>query len=211
MPRGTRSVRANRRGANAVRRSESAYAASYPPGSHTFTPPKAGYYLFVLWGPGQGSTGFTEFLASPSGCYCEYTDHLDPTQRVALTVSAGVPGGSTATTATFPDGKVVSAGPGNSLIATGGDVNLLGSAGGTGAVAPSAGSGTGGGAAGSGLSGGGGAPGVLPFRGGAGGASQASGTAPGGGAGDTGTGDKAKGGDGQVLVLFLGASRTRPA
>lgn len=124
--------------------------------SYTFTAPDQGVYKFVLWG--SGTFGNT---AGGSGAYCEYSRQMAKGQTVALVVptsSGGLP-----TTATFPDGKVVSAGFGGvgvAGIASGGDVNLNGS------LAGVAGLGSGGGT--SGVGAGGGAPGVLPFRGGSG-------------------------------------------
>lgn len=161
---------------------------NFPPGSHTFTPPRDGYWKFVLWGAGPTANGSQ---AGSSGAYCEITKYLSTTQSVAIFVS--IPAGSpVATTATFPDGSVASAGSadggGTPGVATGGDVNLAGSALGV------AGLGTGGGAASLGA----GAPANAPFRGAPGGGSGERGKTPGSGGATT-----FPGGDGLALAVFV--------
>jgi hypothetical protein len=179
----------------------------YPPGSYTFRPPKPGFWKFVLWGPGGCWNDFGD--AGGSGAYCEYTRYLDPTQTVAVVVSEY----GSATTATFLDSKVVSAGAGVDAgaggTASGGDVNLNGSTGGLN------GAGTGGGAKGTGGSAqaGAGAPANLPFRGGRGSNINHSGptggaTTPGGSAGAVAGGvntTNAAGGTGLAIAMFVRA------
>lgn len=157
----------------------------FPPGSYTFSPPDPGVWKFVLWGPGGNGSGSG---TGSSGGYCEYSLSLGVRDRVTLSVGLPAIGTtSTATTATFPGGKVVSAGPGaqgagGGGVATGGDLNIAGSDGSDGSIVGPAGGGTGGGPGGvAGV--GAGAPAALPFRGGGGGAANSTGYAPGGGAG----------------------------
>lgn len=164
---------------------------TFPPGIFSFSPPKAGYWKFVLWGAGDGSNG-----GGASGGYAEKTLFLDPSQAARLVVgsrAAGGPGG--ASTATFPDGQVVTCGGGNAAtpgIGSGGNVNLAGSAPGA------AGLGTGGGIAHTGA----GAPANLPYRGGAGGSSPTTGSGGTPGAGSIGAGQY-PGGDGLIIVSFV--------
>lgn len=199
-----------------VRKASRQTPYQFPPGSYTFKVPKSGYWKFVLWGPGAiGSNGDD---GGGSGAYCEITKPLASGQSVALVVGSGskvgISNSSGASTATFPDGNLTSAGTtvsslggtGVAAVASGGDVNLNGSLGGqgtggtnTGAV----GSGTGGGAGGvaAGANGGGGAPANLPFRGGAGGsAGSTNGRSPGGGASSV-TGMSS--GDGQIIAFLV--------
>lgn len=164
-------------------------AFQYTPGSYTFTAPQAGWWKFVLWGAGDSNGNAT------SGAYSEYTVFLGVNQNVALVVAtANTLASALDTTATFPSGKVVTAGGAGASpgAASGGDVNLAGSASGA------AGSGTGGGAAGSGN--GAGAPANLPYRGGAGSGGSGQGHTPGGGAQTAGG---FTGGDGMAIVSFV--------
>lgn len=162
------------------------YVFQYTPGSYTFIAPQAGYWKFVLWGSSDGLGG------QASGGYCERTVFLGVQQSVAFVCGAGGSGGAgNPSTATFPDGRVVSAGAGSTVggVATGGDVNLDGS------VPGVAGQGTGGGAANSGA----GAPANLPFRGGAGISGGLAGRTPGGGSGSV----SAQGADGMIIAVFV--------
>jgi len=188
------------------------YVTNFPPGSHSWTPPEAGWYKFCAWGHGGigNATG-----SGGSGGYCEITRSLAPGQTVTIVVGQCPFGsGATNTTITFPDGKVVTAGSTDGATAgtaSGGDVNLAGTAGSTSITGASggSGSGSGGGAGGAGAAGthngGAGAPGVLPFRGGRGGKGNASssesaqGATPGGGGGMPASGGE-PGGDGLVIV-----------
>lgn len=162
------------------------YTANFPPGSYTFVTPAPGLYKFALWGAGSGSGG----AAASSAAYCEISRWLAYGDRVALVSGAHALGAGNASTVTFVDGKVVTAGGGNGGtpgVASGGDVNLDGSAAGV------AGLGTGGGAAGQG----GGAPAVLPYRGGVGGTGAV--VATGAGVGTVG-GATYPGGPGLIIV-----------
>jgi len=166
----------------------------FPAGSWIFTPPRAGQWKFVAWGPGgHGGNG-------ASGAYFEKTVSLSIVSTVQIVV--GTPTLSD-TTVTFPNGIVATAGraAGSAVgVATGGDVNLAGS------TSASVGLGTGGGRAGTGGAGAGsGAPANLPYRGGPGADiaafSQAN-NSPGGG----GTNDgivPTPGGAGLVLAVFV--------
>lgn len=188
----------------------------YAPGSYTFTAPVTGYWRFVLWGSGGVAT--TGGQGGASGSYVELTRFLRAQQTVSLVVRDSA--STSATTATFLDGTVASAGSANTTTAgtasiTGraelGDVTLSGSLGGAsgGANAGAAGLGTGGGAGGAGGSGdpgGAGAPANLPFTGGAGGAGGVTaiathGRSPGGGGGASVSGSS--GGDGLALALLV--------
>jgi hypothetical protein len=179
---------------------------NFPPGTHTWSPPKAGYWKFVYWGGGGGS-----FSASGgSGAYGEVTRFLTPAQSVSISVGMG--GHSSAagqtTTLIFSNGLQASASGGANDggaggTATGGDVNLSGSAGVSSGSISSAGQGTGGGTGG--LNCGGGAPANLPYHGGNGGNPSGlpnpGGGAPGGGAGFVGVAER--GADGAVFAVFL--------
>lgn len=189
--------------ATAVYRDVLGFLYQYTPGIYTFTPPQAGLWKFVLWGAGGGCFNGTSGQAAGSGAYCETNRRLDPAQNVTIIVGAGSTNSGGATTVTFPDGTVVSAGggvTGNSTgvggVASGGDVNLAGSA------AGQAGGGTGGGTS-AGTTSGGGAPANLPYRGGSGGAANASGQSPGGGAGAAGPGLQPSGGSGLAMAFLL--------
>ncbi|WP_309091097.1 hypothetical protein [Phenylobacterium sp.] len=176
----------------------------YTPGTYSFRPLQSGYWKFVLWG--GGANGGASSWGGGSGAYCEKTVFLTTSQAVALNVGAR----ASATTATMPDGTIVSAGGAigqSGGTAWGGDVNLNGSPGGSGSSSGAAGSGTGGGGGGSKdtNNGGAGAPANLPFRGGAGGTGSNTpdpGTSPGGGGGDAGSG-AGVGGNGLAIVLFV--------
>lgn len=181
----------------------------FPPGSYTFTPTISGWWKFVLWGGGSENSSANN--GGGSGGYSEITKFLTPSQTVALVVGIGARAGvaATASTATFPDGTVVSAGAASGRTggtATGGDVNLDGSLGGTGASSGAAGLGTGGGAAGTGNSSGAGAPSNLPFRGGEGGtaAGNTRGRSP--GAGGSATVVSAESGGDGLIIAFLARS-----
>lgn len=178
----------------------------YSPGTYTFKPPRSGYWKFIGWGPGGGTSNLSDTGAS--GAYGEITKFLTTAQSVAIVVSPN----SSATTFTFPDGTVASAGngaqgPSGAGIATGFDVNLNGTPGVTNSSgsSPPAANGTGGGTSG-GANGGAGAPANLPYRGASGTApgstSTVMGQSPGGGAGQTSL-TLAAGGSGLALVVFL--------
>lgn len=175
-----------------VGRAELFTAGSYP----AWAPPKSGFWKFVAWGAGGGSTSAA---AGASGAYVEKTVLLIVTNRIAIVVGVGSSGNaSTATTIALPGVIDVTAGAGeqgnNPGLASGGDVNLNGS------NPPSAGSGTGGGAAGA-SGGGAGAPANLPFRGGAGTNGENDGHTPGGGG--TTNALSSRGGDGLVIAYFV--------
>lgn len=207
MARGLISSRGNLGGANARRRASStAYAASFPPGTYTWTAPTSGRFKFVLWGGGyQGEVG----NGGASGSYAEKTATMGLGQTASLTV--GGPGSDTVLT--LPGGAVITAGAaaaGNTVgVASGGDVNLNGSLGGAPSASGVNGLGTGGGVGGAPNAtkpGGAGAPATLPFRGGAGldGATGAlvAGQAPGGGGiYNSGSGVISLGGHGLAIVL----------
>lgn len=168
--------------------------------SYTFTPPKAGRWKFVGWGPGHSS--------GASGAYVEITRFLNTSQSATLHVGGQ---GVSDTTITLP-GAVATAGRAAAGpvvgAATGGDVNLAGSLPGTGGSDGVAGLGTGGGAGGDGdgstYDGGGGAPANLPFRGAAGGDENANeGPGVGAGAGGRGAG-LYPGGPGLILAVYVG-------
>lgn len=163
-----------------------ALGALYAAGAHIFEAPATGRYMFTLWGGGAvgGGTG------GGSGAFAQKTRRLRRGETVSIVVGAS----AGASTATFIDGSVVTAGAGTGTgggLATGGDLNLNGSSGGTSGNAGDGGGGTAGGAGGAnqGADGGGaGAPGQGLYKGGRGG-SQASAPASapgGGGAGGTG-------------------------
>ena len=187
----------------------------FPPGSYTFTPTVSGRWKFVLCGGG----GYVSPDGGGSGAYAEITKFLTTGQTVALVTGRGAntDAAGTDSTATFPDGTVVTAGAasGNTGgVATGGDVNLDGSDGGLDIDSSAGGNGlgTGGGAGGPGTGvniygGGAGAPANLPFRGGAGGSGQnvATGRSPGGGCASGAYPGKISGGDGQIIA-FLASS-----
>lgn len=198
----------------------------YLGGAFTFTVSRTGYYKFVLWG--AGGNGHTAAAGGGSGAYCEYTRALSAGQAVIIV--APVVGTAAATTITFADGKVVSAGngasatvnvPGSGGVASGGDVNINGSSGGssngTTGQPGSEGGGTAGGTGGDpfGAGGGGaGAPANLPYIGAAGVTGANSNVSyPGPGAGGSGGfspgGPNANatnsGGPGVCLVQYLGA------
>lgn len=182
------------------------YATNFRRGvTLVFTPPKAGYYLFVGWGAGGG--GQPTSGCGGSGAYVEVTRYLTPNQSVSIFVGIGATGGNgSATTFTFQDGSVVSAtgGPafgGGSVAATGPfDFSLNGTAGPADGATGGPGLGTGGGAAPGGANLGSGAPGRLPFRGGDGGGNNF-GFAPGAGAGEGGS--NTTGADGAALAVFV--------
>jgi len=157
-----------------------AFTTFYPPGIYTFTVPRTGRWKFHIWGPGGSYSGAD---GSGSGGYCEITRKLTATSTVALVVA--MPG--SASTATFGDGTIVSAGSGGNISggsAIGGDLNIPGSSGALAGSGLSGASGTGsGGGSGGPTNGGGGAPGFLPLRGGRGGDGSRGATSPGGGAG----------------------------
>lgn len=175
------------------------WSACYPPGTYNFRPPYAGYWLFVLNGPG-GPGGITP-NGSVSGAYLEKTILLNPSQTVALVVGHS----GTDTTAIFPSGAEATAGSGATSIpgiASGGDYMLSGSPGNT------AGLGPGGGAAGAfgGNLAGAGAPGTLRFPGGQGGSYVAGGVIAGigaGGGGEQFAGRAQQGGDGRAFIEFV--------
>lgn len=168
----------------AGKRGPQTYTALYPSGSYTFTPTINGFYKFHLWGSGgNGTAGPT---VGASGAYCEFTAYLTVRDGVTLGVDRVTQTTPTlgATTATFPNGKVVSAGSATTTtpgVATGGDVNLPGVAGAS----------TTGGAA----------PGTATMRGGAGGTvALVNGNTPGGG-GTSGSASGDIGGDGLIVIV----------
>lgn len=192
-----------------------AIVAMYLPGAHSFRPTVPGFYKFVLWGPGGSEVAAGGLGSGGSGAYVEITKPLAAGQVVALVVSDyGAP-----TTATFPDGKVASAGhgadcPGGGAggvggAATGGDVNLDGATGGSSVGPAQAALGTAPGAPGSGNNAGAGAPANLPFRGGRGGNPYTTASittnpqAPGGGGGAAGSASSVKNGSGMVIVQLV--------
>ena len=189
----------------------------FPPGSYTFTPTVSGFWQFVLWGGGGEDNAATN--GGGSGGYCEITKFLTTAQTVALVVGVGARNAvaGTASSATFPDGTVVTAGAAsgrNGGTATGGDVNLAGSLGGDGSVGGNgaAGLGTGGGLGGAGATGsrggGAGAPANLPFRGGDGGTAGGGGN-PGGrspGSGYAAAVSNAQSGGDGMIIAFLARS-----
>jgi hypothetical protein len=181
-------------GMNGRRPQFEGFTYQYPSGSYVFRAPMAGYWKFVLWGPGGQGTFSSN---GGSGAYVEYTQFLGASEEVSIAVGAPAP--TSNTSATFANGRTVIAGrgsPGVGGTATGGDVNINGSAPGV------AGGGTGGGAPGT-NGGGAGAPGQLPFRGGDGGATtghQEGGSPGAGGMFNSGIYD---GGSGLALVYLL--------
>ena len=182
----------------------------FPVGSHSFAPTVSGWWKFVLWGGG----GKDNNNGGGSGAYCEITKFVTTGQTVALSAGRGQGAlAATASTATFPDGTVASAGGASGNTggsASGGDVNLNGSTGGLDAsgTAGAAGLGTGGGLGGPGngasVGGGAGAPANLPYRGGIGGDGSAStevvGRTPGGGCASGSIGTYTMAGDGQIIA-----------
>jgi hypothetical protein len=191
----------------------------FPAGTYTFKAPVAGDWKFVGWGPGGGSNAGA--AGGASGAYVEVTRHLAAGQKVDIVVRDSSV--TTATTITFPDGTVASAGGASGATAgvasivnrKPGDVMLDGTAGkptGT-AANGDAGQGTGGGAGGTGGtfpstdSGGAGAPANLPYRGGNGGSlgslGSGHGRTPGGGSAAQGTPNALPGGDGQVIASLV--------
>jgi hypothetical protein len=191
------------------------FVANYSAGTYVLTVPRDGFWKFVAWGVGGNCGGSTDPGQASAG-YVEVTRFLAAGQTVTLVVPVytGVPG---ATTITFPDGSVASAGsaqggaaptPG---VATGGDVNLNGSAApGAGAFDGLPGGGTGGGPGGlhqAANSGGSGAPANLPFIGGRGGLGGGGSNSPAGvGAGCGAAGGSVVGiqaGPALVIVLYV--------
>lgn len=170
--------------------------------NYAFTPPKAGYWKFVGWGPGAQGLGVPNGSGA-SGAYVEVTKFLTPAQTVAISVAQQAD-----TVFTFPDGSTATAAKAAGMtggLASGGDINLSGTAGSaTGSLAGGSGLGTGGGlggAAGGGASGGPGAPANLPYRGGVGGTASATGPGVGGGLAENSTGF----GTGLALAVFIRA------
>jgi hypothetical protein len=110
-----------------LRRQPVPYEASYPAGVHNWVSPASAYYRFVLWGGGgvDGTNG-------GSGALAIAVRRVARGQIVALNVAdGGAP--SDDTTATFPDGRVITAGSAVNTVAgvaSGGDVNINGVAGG---------------------------------------------------------------------------------
>jgi hypothetical protein len=148
--------------------------------AQNFVAPSSGFYLFVAWGSGGlGGVGGLAQHGGGSGAYLEVTRFLAAGQTAVVRVGRVTQ--AEATTVTFPDASVASAGQGQPNVnggaagaggvATGGDFMLNGSAGQLNGAAGLPGAGTGGGA-GSAAVGGfppmNGAPARLPFRGGAG-------------------------------------------
>jgi hypothetical protein len=175
--------------------------------SYAFTPPRAGYWKFVLWGP--GGAGVPGVAGGASGAYAEITRFLTPAQTV--TIVAGEPfTGSAAidTTVTFPDGSTIIAGAASGAVAgvpSGGDFGFTGTAGVNGNGNPGAGTGGGSGGAGTGSSSGGaGAPGRLPYRGGTG-AGLSGGTTVFAGPGGGGLETPINAGPGHVLAVYIRA------
>lgn len=169
--------------------------------SYNWSPPRAGYWKFVLWGAGDGSNGAG--VQGASGAYAEKTLFLSPKDVVAILVGIGKGGVGADTTVTPPSGLVITAGGGNGStggVASGGDVNLNGSAPG------SNGLGTGGGLSGDPTTAG--APAMLPHRGGNGAFNAGTGPFCGGTPGGGGVGGAivfGAGGSGYVEVSFVRA------
>lgn len=200
------------------RKRPTVYAYSYPAGSYTWTCPASGLWRFVLWGAGAGADQATPYGGASGGFYLAER-YVTKGQTVAVVAGAGVEPVSTAGTdggpssATFPNGEVITAGGGIGNGAnTGGavtanrntDIVYAGTAGVTTATAGADGNGTNPGTGGT-ASGttrpGSGAPGYGPYRGGNGanGSATRGGFAPGGG-GTTTSVDGSAGGDGLVLI-----------
>ncbi len=156
----------------------------FAPGNHSFRAPKAGFWIFAVWGAGGAASNG----AGGGGAFCLKTIYLSPGSNVALVVAHP---GFGASTLTFQSGAVLSAGggqtgsssPGLGGVANGGDINVDG--------AP--GVGTTGGAAGS----------SGQYRGGSGGTNGAAGRSPGGGSGGfSGTGIQVMAGSGLILATY---------
>lgn len=178
---------------------------TFPPGSYTFTPPKPGFWKFVMWAAGGSGSG----SAGGSSGYAEYTRYLRANDSVALNVCAVQAPSNT--TAAFADGRLVTVTFGSAATAgaaSGGDVNFPGNPGGAGTGADGlVGLGSGGGAGGTGdgvsVNGGAGAPANLPYRGGRGGNFSGAGFGGSPGAGSTATGGSSSGGAGLIIVALV--------
>lgn len=194
------------------------YAYSYPAGSYTWTCPASGLWRFVLWGAGAGADQATPY-GGASGAFYLAERFVTKGQTVSLSVGASADPGPAAgtdggdTTATLPNGEILTAGGGRGNGAnTGGavtanrntDIVYAGTAGVTGATAGANGNGTNpgsGGAASGATRPGSGAPGYGTYRGGDGASGVAAryGGTPGGGGTTTST-DGTGGGDGLALI-----------
>lgn len=187
-------------------RSSTPRNASYPAGSFTFIAPASGWFRFVMWGAGARSNQGGPW-GGPSGAFVLAERPLAQGQRVSLVV-ADADNTPINTTATFPDGEVLTAGSGDRItpavgVATAnrnrGDIAINGS------LANANGGGNNGGTSkpGNGTPdrSGGGAPGWAGYRGGdgAGSASGFPGSSPGGG-GSVDSGVGTFGGGGLVLI-----------
>lgn len=187
---------------------------AYPTGADTFIAPANGYYRFVLRGAGGGGSIAGSALGSgASGAYIEAVRRLSKGERVALSVAnfTAINANGLATTATMPNGEVISAGGGQASAGLGGvalagalDVAISGTAGSAEGVngANGGGNNPGSGGAGNGNAGGAGAPGNGNFRGGAGAPGASSSTAGHGAGGGTqsSTGINQIGGTGTLVI-----------
>lgn len=192
------------------------YASVIVPGTYLYLAPNARCQVEAfMW---AGSTSNSTGNGGAGGGEAVYKKFISGAlQQIPITVAAGGQNGNPGnpTTLTLPNGVVITANPG--LVVAGGstagaggsggngDLNRSGGAGGTISSAGAAGQfgGAGGLAGGGGQGGGGGSGGFSDFGdilGGAGGAGLAAGFSPGGGGG--GQGGLAKGGDGQIIMIF---------
>jgi hypothetical protein len=159
------------------RKSPTSYSYNYPAGSFTWTCPASGTWRLVLWAAGGGSTNGSN-LGGGSGALYIAERFFAKGQTVALVVGGciGAASNGANSTATLPDGEVITAGGGQANGTAGAvtanrnlDVVFAGSAGGAAGGSGVAGLGDAGGSGGAGVaaqSGGGGAPGYGPHRGG---------------------------------------------
>ena len=86
----------------------------YPPGTRTFTVPASGKYRIAVRGSGGGGGSGGAGLAGSSGALVIGDRYLNKGQTVALVIGAppGFNADGNASTATFPDGSVMTAGGG---------------------------------------------------------------------------------------------------
>ena len=170
----------------------------YPAGSFTFTAPKSGKYRIVVRGGGGGGGAGGAGVGGASGALVIGDRFLSKGQTVALAIASAPPINTDAanTTATFPDGSIMTAGgggegftpnPAGVAASTNGLDTLL-----NGSLATVAGLGNNGGTSSAGL--GGGAPGKDGYRGGN--AVNALGSPPGVG----GKASNGNGGSGEIII-----------
>lgn len=188
---------------------------SFPSGSHTFTAPASGWFRIVLWGAGGGAPA-AGANGGASGAYVEAIRNLAKGQRVALSIALSTldSANGTASTATLPNGEVLSAGGGQGNGGSGGvasagplDTAINGSAGVTDGAGLIGGGDNGGlgGTTSAGDAGGSGAPGHGHFRGGNGAVGGNTSTTPAGYGGGGGTSNNASsphniGGPGNCII-----------